>query len=532
MRRKFVFRLLLASVLAVLLLWHLVAYRPPLLAGPPDEPVGMLRVAVGFAWWYTLAVWRQTGWDRRPDPVAAARAAWYRPSLCRELTGIDPGDRFQLARHYHSLGLVDSAAALFRSASGRGAARSAYLALLEDWEGVLEVCAGEEFAGKDYWAGRAWSALGRPDQALASFGRLPRMPDALARAGEILEPEDPNKARDLYRRALELDTFNRVALEGMICWGDYEERESAARKLARRRPEIELNLPIGNRFILLGTGAGPERIGTRGRTVLEVYLLGWWRSGEEEKVLPRAVLENPVDPYPLSLGWREEEIPPPGGLARIVLTWSWPLEISPGRVALGLEFLDLPGRDLIPIQGEGTTAPVAEVELFPRWVEAELVPPLEEARVFPISTWLGPGDRLRLELDDPVTAEVVMVGSGCRHRGSPRRGTEMGEILLETASGRRYVFPLREGLEVADFRPGRMSGSRPSLVEFAIKAENGAVLHYPEFRLPAREEVTALEAANLSRSSGLRLEGMAFASRPSSGGATRNVSPPPPREVP
>jgi hypothetical protein len=494
--------LVFSLVLAGLLAWDRLVYVPPLLGGGPFNPVGILRNVLGFCWWYSLGAWSARGWEKKPLPARAARAAWYRPGLCRELTGIAPGDLDSLAGNYFSLGLDRQASLLLRASSSPPGLRAALLAQLGDWEGVLLVCgiSGDPWAR--YWRGRALEARGSSAEADSEFAFLPGMPDALARRGRAREELGAPGAAELYREALGLDPANRTALEGISRLGDAAEREAALTKLKSFSPARESGVPVGGKFLFLGTGEFPPAAATRQQSSLDLYLLGWW--GEGARILPLAVLSGPGDPYPWRQGGEEFPVPAPGSLAKVRMSWEWPLQVNPGEVELGLSFLEMPAKFPLPAREFPEAIPAAGAVLSPRWVGPESRP-VRAAGFTAAQTWLGPCGRLRLELE-PVEAGVLLTVTGFRPRGSVRPGQPVGEIVLETAAGGRRAFPLRYGLETGDFRPGREEIAAAA----AYPAPDGAVLFRSEIPLPVPGPFTALEAVNLSGDGGLRLDGFGF----------------------
>lgn len=494
--------LVFSLVLAALLAWDRLVYVPPLLGSGPFNPVGSLRNVLGFCWWYSLGAWAAQGWEKKPLPSRAARAAWYRPGYCRELTGIAPGDLDFLAGHYFSLGLYRQASLLLKASSSPAGPRAALLAQIGDWEGVLLVCgiSGDPWAR--YWRGRALETRQSWEKAASEFAFLPGMPDALARRGRAREELGSPGAAELYREALELDPANRIALEGLVRLGDETVSAAASAKLKSFWPARKLEVPVGGQFLLLGTGEFPPAAATRQQSSLDLYLLGWW--GEGAEVLPLAVLSGPGDPYPWSQGAGEFAVPKPGSLSKVSLNWEWPLQVNPGEVELGLGFLEMPGKSPLPARGFPGAIPAVEIELSPRWV-GPASRPARAAGFTAAQTWLGPNGRLRIELE-PVEAEGLLTITGFRPRGSVRPGQPVGEIVLETASGGRYPLPLRYGLETGDFRPGRAEIPESA----AFPASDGAVLFRAEIALPVPGPFTALEAANLSESGGLRLDGFGF----------------------
>ncbi len=458
-----------------LIIGHLL-YLPPLFNGRGYNIPGRIYDSVAYVYYTIRKDWLEAGGQDLPARRAAARAAWYRPSRMERLLGIEPDRLFQLGREYAARGLKNKAVRLFKKAfpaalpdEEKSLEIISYLAILGDWPGTAR--AAREFlaayhgsAEGEYWRGRALLELNQSTRAATHLRRAfqlrPTLSDALFQLGRLEERAVKKKvARSLYERVVARAPGHLGAWQGLVRLyreeGEEDKLEEARARAAALTPPIRLEKKYGNSFIFSGYRLPERAAPTGGRLELEVYLTGW--RPRALSLSPEVILTKPGRPDRYPLPDEAIKLPGPGEVVTERLCWKIPAVIYPGTVNWGLSFSkpDPPaGRE--EAAGVRDLLSLPPFRLKPAWMPAaergRLVRERFGSRAISLakSTFLGPGDELKLSFDEAKTAVGVGLVSYL-HRGvSLPQGATVGRLFVETEGRETQSYSIVAGRDTAD----------------------------------------------------------------------------------
>ncbi len=448
---------------------------------PGFDPIGRLYGIFAYAYYFTRSQW--TG-NREGNPAArraAARAAWHRPEMTRQLLRIAPDDYPELAREYASLGLGKQAAEFFRRAfpdalreEDRALEIISYLAILGDWWGagdfsqrVLEV--DRESFEANYWRGRS----------LVETGNFTEASPFLAKAYAL----NPSAVDAIYQPG--------------------QAYEEAGGK----------NLSFENRFVLLGYSTDRNEISTGDSITIDVYLQGW--RFQPAEIQPELLFSDRI-------GGKARVVLPavetgnPGEVTRESLTCRVPEHLAPGPIQVMLSFRD-PGNQRQV--GLNTTAEnhvaIAELNLHPGWIASSISDNLIRRRFGPRAkalgkkTFLAEGSLQILDFSGDVTVSGLGIVSGVicptRNRNSLFQGRAIAQITAEAEDGRRVSFPLVLGRDTADIHWDLPGASVPRHEKAPIFNSRTAKWREPHF--PAHQYYAFYQLPEPLKLKSLRIEG-------------------------
>ena len=471
-RGKFLAAAIILLLLAVLA--GFLFYTPPLLHGAGYNLPGRAFDFLAYVYYSSRMEWFKNMDKRVLFRRAAARAAWYRPSRMKELLEIRPDDFFQLGRVYAGLGLEKKARLLFQAALPGAAANEeksleiiSSLAILGDWPDTLESAqtllrSYPESAEGEYWCGRALQEMDQIDRSEAHLRRAcqlqPDLIDALYRVGKVDETKGRKaKARERYEDVVRRLPGHLGAWEGLVRLyqeGGEAEKVVAARGMCGKlSPPVSSRRRIENAAILKGYGMNPGT--TEDEPLdLELYLEGWERGDRRLEIGLR--LLSGSSPEELMLPVEGRPLPEMGEIAVIPVRRDLPPVFYPGDIDLGIVFSLSGAREQEGRRTDTAENPLITFRLNPGWSAAAFRPVLTEekfgsgARDLGRKTFLGPGDEVKLNLDQETTAAGMGIVSYLHRGASIPQGATVGRIFVESGDRAVHDFPLIAGRDTAE----------------------------------------------------------------------------------